>query len=504
MFFPAIPVEAAPAPGLCAMNTARGAIPADFPIDACINNSAIVLRDTLPVPVNLSLTGSVGKPIRITTDYSTAADLTRLKYPDPLFMLPGDIIRIPVGTGAASVSIAGTQAGGFYALATALNNFLPGGAVKSVWDSATAMITEMSDDIGQYENCISGKNWIGQLGCQAVLVRNLTFAIARGVITGTAHAVLAVLVNSATFLKWANAQPGAIAKILGHSRVITVAAASTQNGTSPPSTPAGGSSPTSTGPAGIQTSDCEALVADVTVPDGTTVSPGQTFDKTWRLRNCGSTNWSALRAVRVAGNYGPASFTVPVTAPGATTQVTVPVTAPTQAGLSRATYRLQAPDGHYANNSFWVEVKVVAVPLNRQAITSYDQMRPGAPYHGYFATAWQPFVAASNTITWISATVGNPAATAGAIVQGSVLTLRICTDPTCSVIVAEAHSNIVNYGETSADIGDIAVTQGKTYYTVWYQPPALNGSTWVTYWWGGGNTISTSNTMQATVRGYNR
>jgi len=250
--------------------------------------------------------------------------------------------------------------------------------------------------------------------------------------------------------------------------------------------------------------DCEAFVADITVPDGTTVHPGQTFDKTWRLRNCGRTNWSTLTAVRVSGNYGPASFAVPTTAPGATSDVTIPVTAPTQLGLSRATYRLRAPDGHYADNSFWVEVNVVAPAQNHQAVTSYDQMRPGAPHHGYFATAWQPFVAASNTITWISATVGNPASAAGATVPGSALTLRICIDPNCSVIVAEAHPQIVNYGETGTDIGDVAVTQGATYYLVWYQPSALNGSTWVTYWWGGGSTISTSDLMQAAARGYDR
>ena len=498
---PTTRAQAVPAPGLCAMDTSRGAIPTRFPLDACINNSEIVLRDTLPVPVNLSLTGSAGKPVKIPTDFGTAADLTRLAYPDPLLMLPGDIMRIPVAAGPASASIAGTEAGGFYAIATTLNDFLPSGAAKAVWDSAATMVSEMSDDIGQYENCISGKNWIGQLGCQALLIRNLAFAIGRGVITGTAGAVLALLVNTATFLKWVHAQPEAIANILGHNRTIAATAASAPTAGSPSSGPTGGS--TAPG-SGVQQSDCEAFVADVTVPDGTVVSPGSTFDKTWRLRNCGSTNWSGLTAVRVSGSYGPTSFAVPTAAPSAVTDVTVPITVPTQPGLSRATYRLQAPDGHYADNSFWVEVEVAGSSPNRQAVTSYDQMRPGAPYHGYFATAWQPFTAASNTITWVSATVGNPAAPAGGIVQGTALTMRICTDPNCSTIVAEAHATIVNYGETGTDIGDIAVTQGSTYYLAWYQPSALNGSTWVTYWWSGGNTISTSDSMQAIVRGYDR
>jgi len=66
------------------------------------------------------------------------------------------------------------------------------------------------------------------------------------------------------------------------------------------------------------------------------------------------------------------------------------------------------------------------------------------------------------------------------------------------------HPQIVNYGETGADIGDVGVTPGSAYYVVWYQPPTFNGSTWVTYLWAGGSTISTSDLMQAAVRGYNR
>jgi hypothetical protein len=62
----------------------------------------------------------------------------------------------------------------------------------------------------------------------------------------------------------------------------------------------------------------------------------------------------------------------------------------------------------------------------------------------------------------------------------------------------------VNYGETAADIGDVAITPGATYYLVWYQPPPINGATWVTYWWAGGPTVTASDQMQGAVRGYNR
>lgn len=252
---------------------------------------------------------------------------------------------------------------------------------------------------------------------------------------------------------------------------------------------------------GTAAHDCEAFVADVTIPDGTVVTAGSTITKIWRLRNCGTTNWSGLTAVRLDGTYGPPTFAVPVIAPGATADLTVTMQAPTTPGTARATYRFQAADGHYADNSFWVEINAVAA-VSRTAITSYNRMQPGAPYHGYFDVAWQPFTAASNRITVVGATVGNPTLTAGVPV-GANLLLRVCTSPSCTSILAQASPQIVNYGSTQVDLGDVPVTSGATYYLVWYQPAAVNGATWVTYWWAGGSTISASDQLQALVFGYN-
>lgn len=144
-----------------------------------------------------------------------------------------------------------------------------------------------------------------------------------------------------------------------------------------------------------------------------------------------------------------------------------------------------------------------APAVNRTAVASYDRMAPGAPHNGYFNVAWQAFTAQSNTITQLAATVGTGGAAAGVAVPYN-LTLRLCTTSDCGSVLAEAHPQIVNYGATIADIGDVAVQPGQTYYVVWYQPGAANGATWVTYWWAGGSGISSSDQMQAFVRGYNR
>jgi hypothetical protein len=103
--------------------------------------------------------------------------------------------------------------------------------------------------------------------------------------------------------------------------------------------------------------DCQEFVADVTVPDGVPVWPGQVLDKVWRVRNCGDTTWDGYRAVRTQGDYGPPWFDVPTTAPGATADILVGVQAPTSPGCQRVTYQLEGPSGRFGSG-FYVEVLV--------------------------------------------------------------------------------------------------------------------------------------------------
>jgi hypothetical protein len=137
----------------------------------------------------------------------------------------------------------------------------------------------------------------------------------------------------------------------------------------------------------------------------------------------------------------------------------------------------------------------------RTSITSYDRMAPGAPYHGYFLNAWQSFTAQSNTITSLGVTVGRPNH-----VPGQRIRIRMCSTIVvgtgCSgTIYVDTTAEIQNYGNTAVDVGDIPVVPGQTYFVNWSQPAGLD---YVTYWWAGGTTITTSDQMQMIVQGYNR
>jgi YD repeat-containing protein len=125
--------------------------------------------------------------------------------------------------------------------------------------------------------------------------------------------------------------------------------------------------------------DCSTYVSDVTIPDDTKMQPGQTFNKVWRLKNCGDTTWgSSYRAVRTSGSFGPSSFTIPSTAPGAEMDVGADMTAPTSAGTHEASYKIEGPNGRFGVE-FYVRIVVKTQSSDIIPPTGYYVNPP----HGY-------------------------------------------------------------------------------------------------------------------------
>ncbi len=120
------------------------------------------------------------------------------------------------------------------------------------------------------------------------------------------------------------------------------------------------------------------FVEDVTIPDGTDFNPGDTFVKTWRLRNTGSCSWtSGYDIVFSSGDAMSAPSAVQLTAnvipPGGTVDVSVNLTAPADPGTYRGNWKLrdQADQvfGIQSTGEFWVEIDVIA-PTNTPTATN--------------------------------------------------------------------------------------------------------------------------------------
>lgn len=107
--------------------------------------------------------------------------------------------------------------------------------------------------------------------------------------------------------------------------------------------------------------DQALFVTDVTLPDGTLVSPSQSLVKTWRLRNTGTVAWGSgyqLVFVNSERMNAPSAVNVPVTSPGSTADISVNLTAPTTAGEHIGYWRLRNPQGTYFGPTIRVKINV--------------------------------------------------------------------------------------------------------------------------------------------------
>ncbi len=99
-------------------------------------------------------------------------------------------------------------------------------------------------------------------------------------------------------------------------------------------------------------SDCAdraSFVSDVTIPDDTSLPPGEGFTKTWRVKNTGSCTWTtAYSLVFVDGNdlSGPSSQPLlGNVAPNESTDISLELRAPVTNGVHRGNWKLRNSNG---------------------------------------------------------------------------------------------------------------------------------------------------------------
>lgn len=91
-----------------------------------------------------------------------------------------------------------------------------------------------------------------------------------------------------------------------------------------------------------------AFFSDVTVPDGTLFNPGETFTKTWRIRNAGTCTWQGYSLRFQGGNVLGSQATQPVPGtvePGATVDISIDFKAPLAPGPYYSDWLLATSDG---------------------------------------------------------------------------------------------------------------------------------------------------------------
>lgn len=145
---------------------------------------------------------------------------------------------------------------------------------------------------------------------------------------------------------------------------------------------------------------CERAAAgnpiDITIPDDSLVSPGQSFNKTWRLVNNGSCSWTtAYYAAFFYGDRMQAPESVPLNEtvlPEHSVEISIDMVAPDEAGTYQGNWKLSNPDGDLfgigpnGDSPFWVRIIVPEGPSDTPAATQENiatstatQGTPGSP-----------------------------------------------------------------------------------------------------------------------------
>ena len=103
------------------------------------------------------------------------------------------------------------------------------------------------------------------------------------------------------------------------------------------------------------------FVSDVSIPDNTAMTPGQSFTKTWKVKNAGSCAWEAgFKFAFVGGDaMGGTTYTLPSSvAAGAVADVSVAMVAPNKTGTIRGDWRLSTASGQFFGDQVYVQVVV--------------------------------------------------------------------------------------------------------------------------------------------------
>lgn len=115
-------------------------------------------------------------------------------------------------------------------------------------------------------------------------------------------------------------------------------------------------------------------VADVTVPSGSGFKPGDTFTKTWRVKNSGTCDWKANTKIAFVNGdpLGAATTLIDQDVKvGATIDISVPMKAPNNGGFLTTTWQLLSPEGMYFGPAMSFTIVLPGASIPATATPSY-------------------------------------------------------------------------------------------------------------------------------------
>jgi hypothetical protein len=133
--------------------------------------------------------------------------------------------------------------------------------------------------------------------------------------------------------------------------------------------------------------DHVTFIQDVTIPDGTSVEKGESFDKIWRLKNSGMCTWTAgYSLVFQSGDFNGAVNKIALSRevlPGERVDLSVELTAPETNGEYESYWMLENERGERfgigadGDKPFWTKISVGSTPSPTSVVSWTPRFDPG-------------------------------------------------------------------------------------------------------------------------------
>ncbi|TQN44383.1 hypothetical protein FHU33_3885 [Blastococcus colisei] len=199
------PATAGPALELCTLDTSRGGVPATFVLDACADPTSLSVRNSLDVPVVVRAGGNLGFPLVVHRDDSTVAGVLSRMVSTGTLLMPGDVVRWPLGAAAAELAVEPLAAAAAPAVVETLARFLPDGDAPQAEASIAAfadVVEAVSRAVDERVDCAAGKNFLRTAACDVAASAAIGRAVFLHLPRGTASEVRASLSDPLQWAAW--------------------------------------------------------------------------------------------------------------------------------------------------------------------------------------------------------------------------------------------------------------------------------------------------------------
>ena len=216
-----------PASPLCTPDGTRGGVPTDFVLDACVDTTSMTVGNDLDVLLLVRGGGDIGVPAHLHERGSATASVQRRLAGTEELLMPGDVVRWPLGAGAATLTVAGLEPT-TTVVVDSLNTALPplgaDSADEETYQAYAVVVRDITAAVAGRAACVVDKNFLQEAACDVVAASAIGRTVIGHLPRAQAVELLPVVMDRGTWADWITPRRTALTSMAPSRLTLTQAA----------------------------------------------------------------------------------------------------------------------------------------------------------------------------------------------------------------------------------------------------------------------------------------